>query len=71
MGDESVLVAAELLAAGQSERGGWSKAQLTLLGVDWPPPSGWKSKVIGRSIARVDAERLVQLRSGSPRTLFE
>jgi hypothetical protein len=26
--------------------GGWTKASLASLGVSWPPPSGWKSKLL-------------------------
>jgi hypothetical protein len=59
-----IAVTAELIEAGRSERGGWSKAQLALLGVVWPPPAGWKRVVIGRSIPQADAERFVQLRGG-------
>jgi hypothetical protein len=61
---ELVTVTAELIAAGRSERGGWSKAQLALLGVPWPPPAGWKAEVIGRAISKPDADRFVQLRGG-------
>jgi hypothetical protein len=62
-----VPVTAELIKAGQSERPGWSRAQLALLGVSWPPPPGWRpAAVVGRAIPRADAERFVQLRGGSP-----
>ena len=59
-----VAVTPELLAAGQSERGGWSRAQFALIGVTWPPPSGWKATVVGRPIPRADAEPFVALRGG-------
>lgn len=51
----------ELITAGTSERGGFSKRQLALLGVDWPPVSGWKKAIIGRSISEEDAEEFLQL----------
>ena len=63
--DEFVRVTADLIEAGRSERGGWSKAQFALLGVPWPPPAGWKVGMIGRTIPRSDAERFVSLRPGS------
>lgn len=66
MGEELVAVTTELIEAGQSDRGGWSKAQLALLGVSWPPPPGWKGEVIGRLVPQADAERFVQLRGGRP-----
>ncbi len=51
----------ELIAAGTSERGGWSKRQLALLGVDWPPVGGWKKSIIGRPISEEDAEEFLRL----------
>jgi hypothetical protein len=60
--EEQVPVTAELIAAGRSQRGGWSKAQLALLGVPWPPPAGWKGEVIGRAISKAAADRFVELR---------
>lgn len=66
VGEELVRVTAELIEAGRSERGGWSKVQLALLGVSWPPLPGWKREVVGGSIPQADAERFVQLRGRSP-----
>lgn len=28
--------------------GGWTKKQLEEWGVPWPPPKGWKEKLIGK-----------------------
>lgn len=64
MGDDPVRVTAELIEAGRSARGGWSKLQLALLRVPWPPPSGWKTTVIGQVLGRVEADRFVALRDG-------
>jgi len=30
------------VAAAQTERGGWTRAQLKEWGVPWPPPNGWR-----------------------------
>ena len=30
----------------KTEKGGWTKDSLKSLGVKWPPPSGWKSKLL-------------------------
>ena len=62
---ESVTITDRLLDAGKSERGGWSKAQLTILGVAWPLQTGWKDRVRGRIISQSKAERFVSLRSGA------
>lgn len=31
----------------RTKNGGYTKPQLALIGVDWPPVHGWKEKVIG------------------------
>ena len=54
-------ISEELIAAGTSERGGLSKRQLALLGVDWPPVRGWKKSIIGRAISEEDAEVFLRL----------
>ena len=35
----------EILAA-RTAKGGWTKAQLAEWGVPWPPPKGWKERLI-------------------------
>ena len=42
---EYVVVTRSLMLSGMSKKGGWSKEQLSLLGVKWPPPSGWRRRV--------------------------
>ena len=56
-----MIVTDELLAAGASKRGGLSRQQLALLGVDWPPSSGWKKSIIGRSIPDERAAEFIRL----------
>lgn len=58
-----VPVTADLIRAGRSRRGAWSRAQLTLIGVPWPLKRGWKRKVIGTFISEISAQRFVQLRN--------
>jgi predicted GIY-YIG superfamily endonuclease len=53
------------LQSGASDRGGWSRDQLTLLGVDWPPPRGWKRALLGQCISDEDAEKFIALRRTS------
>ncbi|TYR33705.1 hypothetical protein FY036_06515 [Mesorhizobium microcysteis] len=36
----------EEIEAVKTERGGWTKAQLAEWGVPWPPPKGWKEKIV-------------------------
>lgn len=51
----------ELLAAGASERGGFSRQQTELLGVTWPLAKGWKRSIIGKTISDDAAEEFVRL----------
>jgi hypothetical protein len=30
----------------KTAKGGWTKASLASIGVDWPPPAGWKEKLL-------------------------
>jgi hypothetical protein len=61
--DREVEITNALIDAGKSTRGGWSKRQLALLGVEWPPQQGWKERVIGCVISQEDAELFVKLKT--------
>jgi hypothetical protein len=61
MEQASVTVTEELLEAGKSANGGWSKEQLALLGVAWPPASGWKNGIVGHRMPKASADKFVQL----------
>lgn len=37
---------AEEIEAGKTEAGGYTKAQLAAWGIDYPPPKGWKEKLM-------------------------
>lgn len=55
MDEDRVQVTPELIEAGRSIRGGWSRGQLALLGEDWPPRAGWKQRALERTITYADA----------------
>jgi hypothetical protein len=59
----------EFLDAGRSERGGWLKAQLAILGVSWPPMRGWPARVLGKEIPDSAAERFVALKNTQRATI--
>lgn len=52
----------DLIEAGRSPQGGWNRPQLELLGVPWPPVSGWRDEVVGNPIAGSKAVQFVKLR---------
>ena len=39
-------VTRELIERLKTKNGGWTKSTLKLLGVPWPPPKGWKNKLL-------------------------
>jgi hypothetical protein len=58
---EHVVITNDLIAAGMTGNGGWTRIQLALIGVSWPPPKGWRRRAIGRRIPKDDAERFVAI----------
>ncbi len=44
------------------EKGGFSRNQLQILGIDWPPVQGWLSKSIGKEISPENYDKFVKLR---------
>jgi hypothetical protein len=54
----------EMIHAGKSEAGGWTKKQLALIGVNWPPKPGWLEKLSrrGDTIERSVYEEFLSLK---------
>jgi hypothetical protein len=46
----------------RTESGGWSKAALEQLGVNWPPVKGWKSRLIAGENPNIEADDAIFLR---------
>lgn len=61
---EGVVITEEFLDRGRSPRGGWTRDKLSILGVEWPLVSGWKSRLLGTVISRSQARRFVQGENG-------
>lgn len=57
-----MIVTHEFILAGMSGNGGWSRAQLELLGIQWPPVQGWKWRAIGTVIPDSDADLFLALK---------
>lgn len=60
-----MTVTEEFLVRGGSERGGWNREQLALLGVKWPPVQGWKGRVLGTFMSDEDARKFLALRGAT------
>lgn len=54
-----VTITDDFIERGKSVAGGFSKAQLALLGVAWPPVSGWKAEIVGKRLASDAAARFL------------
>ena len=52
---DMVVVTREFIMSGRSPNGAWTRAQLALIGVPWPPVNGWISGVIGTRLSQSDA----------------
>jgi ribonuclease HI len=61
--DEKVLVTGELIEAARTERGGWRREALLILGAGWPPQPGWKERALGRTIT---VEEAMTIAGGRP-----
>jgi hypothetical protein len=52
----------KLIRDGASNRGGWNRAQLNLIGAEWPPKNGWIAKAVGQPISEDQASEFLRLR---------
>lgn len=46
----------------KTARGGWTKKQLAVIGVPWPPERGWKDRATG---TKIDAAAQAQFEAGA------
>ncbi len=47
--------------------GGWTRSQLKILGVSWPPPKGWKSRLLGSQVPEAKVKEFIRLRGVASR----
>lgn len=53
--EQDHAITMQWLHAHCTEKGGWTKRQLELLGMQWPPLAGWQRRVDGALISGVAA----------------
>jgi hypothetical protein len=53
----------------RSGSGGWNRAQLTYVGVGWPPPHGWLKETVGRVITDENARMFESLKGQTLKSL--
>jgi hypothetical protein len=49
--EANMLLTKEMLAQGASDRGGYSRKQVEILGGSWPHTPGWQKALIGREVS--------------------
>ncbi len=59
---ELIKLSNKLIEKGKSINGGYSKHQLELLGIDWPPKKGWKKQIIGKQIQKNILDKFIELK---------
>lgn len=60
-----ITITSELLASAKTPAGGYTRAQMDVFGVGWPPPKGWPRFLIGRVVERDVFDRFLQARNVS------
>lgn len=56
-----MIITKEWIEINATGSAAWTRAQLELLGVVWPPKKGWKSKAIGQPLADERAREFERL----------
>lgn len=59
----TVEITEEYLTRQATAKIGWNRAQLSVLGVSWPPVKGWKQSVIGKTLTEAEAVKFEQART--------
>ena len=56
-----ITVDKKFIMNNRTARGAWTRAQLNIIGVDWPPAQGWIARVAGKQITESEAEEFKRL----------
>lgn len=65
---DTVKITKAFIHKGKTLNGGWTAAQLKLVGIDWPPESGWIYRIEGNSISTQDAQSFLKIGMDTHRT---
>lgn len=58
---KAFIVTKEFIEQGISAHGGWTRRQLDILRVQWPPARDWMKRCVNRKISAVDAAEFLAL----------
>lgn len=64
-----MILTREFLDKGKTSRGGWTREQLRMVGVSWPPVQGWQLGVLGVEVTDTLAETFLTLGRVRKKTL--
>jgi len=53
---------ADQIEKGRSPAGGWTRKQLAAWGVPWPPPKGWRNKLMRGTEPSLTTKRTTRLK---------
>jgi len=60
-----MIVTRDWIMDNRSVRGGWTKDQLSAIGISWPPPKGWLGFAVGGIITKSAQHRFEASRKAS------
>lgn len=60
--EDTLRLTETMINAGMSRHGGWSLKQLAYLGTTWENNRGWKRRLIGKTVAKADYMRFLELK---------
>ncbi len=58
-----MILTETILKLGRSYRGGWTREQMRLIGLEWPLVRGWKPEVIGQEFPDDNLIQFVYLKN--------
>lgn len=60
--NEPVVLTAEMFSLAVSSNGGYSRKQLALFGIPFPPIKGWKKQLLGTLASRKVVDEFIELK---------
>ena len=63
MTDQTFLVTKSFIETNCTERGGWTKAQILALGIEYPQKQGWKRRIVNTYITEKQKKEFIEGKS--------
>lgn len=62
---DKIQVTAEWLARNATLKGGYTKRQFAIIGIEWPPTPGWKARAIGLEMSAIERSEFEAISNAS------